>query len=182
MQRVRLSNCSLSALLLGQRRRPQTVGPQCCWTCIDCGGNTVANTTKGQSCFKCPANFKANPEHTQCVVIDDLYMKWDDMVVSVILSLSSIGLGMVFLTAIAFLKYRDTPVVKAASRGLCYVLLFGVSLFYLLPFTMIGKPTELTCSSIPFVLGLGLSVNVGMCQISYLQLCISNTSSIERSS
>eukprot|EP00794_Sanderia_malayensis_P015244 gene15244-16818_t len=154
------STCS-NDCMAGQRRRPRKTDPQCCWTCVACGGNTIPNATNKYTCSKCRTDFWPNTEHTQCLTIKKVYLDWNNVAILVILVFSCIGLAMVIFTGCVFVKYRSTPVVKAASRGLCYLLLVGVSLFYLLPFSMIGEPNHARCKAIPFMLGFCLSLNVG---------------------
>ena len=128
---------------------------------MKCGGNTIWNKTDMSTCSKCREGFYANEEKTLCLPISDRYPRWNDPIVKMIVSLASLGLVLVTSAFLIFLKFRETPIVRAASRGLCYLLLLGDSLLYLLPFTLIGKPEKWMCNALPFSVGLCLSLNVG---------------------
>ena len=128
---------------------------------MKCAGNTIWNKTDMSTCSKCREGFYANEEKTLCLPITDRYPRWTDPIVKMIVSLASLGLVLVTFAFLVFLKFRETPIVRAASRGLCYLLLLGDSLFYLLPFTLIGKPEKWMCNSLPLIFGLCLALNVG---------------------
>eukprot|EP00063_Salmo_salar_P068128 XP_014042963.1 PREDICTED: metabotropic glutamate receptor 1-like [Salmo salar] len=54
--------------------------------------------------------------------------------------------------------YRDTPVVKSSSRELCYIILVGVLLGYICPFTLIAYPTVTSCYLQRLLVGLSAAM------------------------
>ena len=56
-----------------------------------------------------------------------------------------LSLQMTLFVVGVFLKFNDTPVVRASGRELSYVLLSGILLCYLVTFTLILKPSDIVC-------------------------------------
>lgn len=57
-----------------------------------------------------------------------------------------------------FRRFNHTPVIMASGRELCYVLLSGVCLCYLMTFIILARPTVIRCACLRVGLGLGLSL------------------------
>ena len=55
------------------------------------------------------------------------------------------GLTVTIITTSIFIKYNHTPVVKSSSRELSYTILVGISLCFMSTFTLIQKPSHVTC-------------------------------------
>ncbi|KAK3741896.1 hypothetical protein QZH41_005102 [Actinostola sp. cb2023] len=134
---------------------------KCCWTCRKCTRNYVTNTTDSDECWRCPRGFWPNSLNSKCEPIDPTFLKWVDPPALIICI--SIGFGMlaVFGAFFVFFFYRDTPVVKASSRELCYALLLGIFWCYVTPIFYILEPTDTVCRFTPFATGLCPSLVVG---------------------
>ena len=76
-------------------------------------------------------------------------------------SLAILGILLTVAVIIVFLKYNDTPVVRAAGRELSYVLLTGLLFCYLVTFLLMIKPTTIICAVEQFSIGLCFSVVYG---------------------
>lgn len=57
-----------------------------------------------------------------------------------------------------FIRFNHTPVIMASGRELCYVLLSGVCLCYVMTFIILARPTVIRCTLLRIGLGLGLSL------------------------
>lgn len=71
---------------------------------------------------------------------------------------SSIGLLFTLLTTITFIRYNKTPIIMASGRELCYVLLIGIALCYLMTFVVLSPPSTPMCASFRIGVGLGLCI------------------------
>lgn len=67
---------------------------------------------------------------------------------------SCLGILVTMFVTLIFVLYRDTPVVKSSSRELCYIILAGIFLGYVCPFTLIAKPTTISCYLQRLLVGL----------------------------
>lgn len=150
------------SFISGQHKRLENDNARCCWECISCVGNTYTNFTDASKCENCPYNYWTNKQHTGCKIIQNIYLEHDDYWAIAILALSSLGVSMLLFTVILFFYNHNTPVIRASSRGLCYLILVGIGLLFMLPLTIIGKPTPIRCKLQPYVTGIAMAVNIGM--------------------
>jgi metabotropic X receptor len=74
------------------------------------------------------------------------------------IAFSTIGIVFTGYVTAIFVKYNDTPVVKASGRELSFVLLFGIFLCYSMTFVLILKPNAIVCGAQKFGIGLCFSV------------------------
>ncbi|XP_069482552.1 vomeronasal type-2 receptor 26-like [Ambystoma mexicanum] len=99
------------------------------------------------NCMKCPEDQSSNIWKDGCIHKITVYLSYYDSLgmglafVAVVLSITTTGvLGI-------FLRYRDTPIVKANNRDLSYTLLISLMLTFLCSLLFIGRPTTCTCLS-----------------------------------
>ncbi|XP_028641402.1 vomeronasal type-2 receptor 116-like [Grammomys surdaster] len=117
----------------------------CCYSCIPCADNEISNETDTDQCVKCPESHYANTEKNQCFQKAVIFLAYED---SLGMSLASIALSLSALTAFVigvFVKYRDTPIVKANNRALSYILLITLTFCFLCSLNFIGQPNMATC-------------------------------------
>ena len=73
-------------------------------------------------------------------------IKWNDREAIAAISLAIVGLLATTATAAVFAWHNDTPVVKASTRELTYIILAGMSLCYLTTFPLLDVPNPVNCS------------------------------------
>lgn len=127
----------------------------CCWVCIQC---LEHETIEDEECVSCPNGTFPNSDKTECVELDIDYMSFDSPWAIVPVVFSSFGILLVVCVFVVFLRYNSTPVIMASGRELCYVLMAGMLMCYLMTFVMVSKPTLTTC--VLFRVGLGLSMSI----------------------
>ena len=66
-----------------------------------------------------------------------------------------------FAVMSVFVKHNNTPVVKASTRELTYIILVGIILSYLTTFPLIAKPSLFTCYLTRILPGLSFSLIYG---------------------
>ena len=131
-------------------------GNTCCWTCAKCHKYQYL-PTKFQ-CKDCPEGWVPAEDKTHCIMIPILYLRYDDGMAIGAIILASLGILFTCYVLIVFLKFSDTPVVKASGRELSFVLLIGIFMCYLMTFILVQKPHAVSCGAQKFGIGLCFSI------------------------
>ncbi|XP_075401188.1 vomeronasal type-2 receptor 116-like [Tenrec ecaudatus] len=154
------SVCSKSCGL-GFMRILQEGQPFCCFDCILCPEKRISNQTDSDQCMECPQSQYPNTERTRCLPKSVTFLDYQDPLG---MALACTALCFSVVTAMVlgvFVKYRDSPMVKANNRTLSYVLLLSLLLCFLCSFLFIGRPNAVTCilSNISFAVIFTVAVS-----------------------
>ncbi|XP_026545986.1 vomeronasal type-2 receptor 26-like [Notechis scutatus] len=149
------NNCSS-----GYRKTSREGKPFCCYDCILCPQGEITNQTDMDHCFQCPEDQYPNNKHNFCHLKYLTYLSYEEtlgsslMIVAIILSFTTISILGVFL------KYHNTPIIKANNRSLSYTLLLSLLLSFLCPLLFIGRPMKVTCLLRQTAFGIIFSVAI----------------------
>uniref|UniRef100_A0A3P9HMA3 G-protein coupled receptors family 3 profile domain-containing protein n=1 Tax=Oryzias latipes TaxID=8090 RepID=A0A3P9HMA3_ORYLA len=154
-QEVPSSICS-QPCLPGQRKKI-VKGIPCCWHCENCDGYQYQADT--YSCKMCRFDLRPNENHTGCVPIPIVKLEWSSPWAVFPVLIAVLGIMATLFVVATFVRYNDTPIVKASGRELSYVLLTGIFLCYATTFLMISAPDVFVCSLRRIFLGLGMSIS-----------------------
>nr|DBA26855.1 TPA: hypothetical protein GDO54_011061 [Pyxicephalus adspersus] len=124
----------------------------CCWICTPCKENEFVQDEF--TCTACDLGWWPNPGLTGCQPIVIKYLQWSDIESIIAVAFSCVGILITMFVTLIFILYRDTPVVKSSSRELCYIILAGIFLGYICPFTLIARPTTTSCYLQRLLVGL----------------------------
>ncbi|CAF0920190.1 unnamed protein product [Brachionus calyciflorus] len=133
-------------------------GDHCCWVCTKCEENEYVNRTLNK-CIKCEQGYGPDENKTKCLKLDIEYMTFNSPFTIIPITFSTMGIFITMFTIYVFIRYNETPIIKASGRELCYVLLAGIMSSYLVTFPMVTKPTFVSCLMLRF----GFSTSLTLC-------------------
>ncbi|XP_078517792.1 metabotropic glutamate receptor 7 [Lissotriton helveticus] len=155
LREVPPSICSLPCKP-GERKRTKK-GVPCCWTCELCDGYQFQQDEV--TCNVCPYGFRPNENRTGCRLIPVVKLEWHSPWAVIPVFLAMLGIIATTFVMATFIRYNDTPIVRASGRELSYVLLTGIFFCYIITFLMIAKPDIGVCSFRRIFLGLGMCIS-----------------------
>ncbi|XP_075048040.1 vomeronasal type-2 receptor 26-like [Mixophyes fleayi] len=153
------SACS-QICLPGYRKSPRLSHSSCCYDCIPCSDGEISNYTDMEKCFKCSRNEWPNAEKTMCIPKIVIYLSYEEPLGKSLTLVSIILFVINCLVMITFIKYQNTPVVKANNQDLSYILLISLKLCFLCTLIFIGHPVEVTCLLRQTIFGVIFSIAV----------------------
>ncbi|XP_036598475.1 vomeronasal type-2 receptor 26-like [Trichosurus vulpecula] len=119
--------------------------PICCFDCAQCSEGEISSKKEPDHCVKCPDHQYPNQERDLCLPKIVSFLAYEDPLG---LSLACTAVSFSFITMVillVFVKFQDTPIVKANNRDLSYTLLISLTLCFLCSLLFIGQPTTAIC-------------------------------------
>ncbi|XP_052020146.1 vomeronasal type-2 receptor 116-like [Apodemus sylvaticus] len=144
----------------GLRKIHQKETADCCFDCVQCPENEVSNETDMEQCVRCADDKYANLEQTHCLQRAVSFLAYGDTLGLALCSTALSFSVMTILVLFTFVKYRDTPVVKASNHILSYILLISLVFCFLCSLLFIGHPNKATCFLQQTIFGVFFTVAV----------------------
>ncbi|KPP80165.1 hypothetical protein Z043_100202 [Scleropages formosus] len=135
-------------------RKKIVKGVPCCWHCERCEGYHYQASEF--SCELCPYEQRPDRNRTGCQPIPIIKLEWHSPWAVVPVFVAMLGIIATTFVIVTFVRYNDTPIVRASGREVSYVLLTGIFLCYAITFLMIAAPDVVVCSLRRIFLGLGM--------------------------
>ncbi|XP_044301497.1 vomeronasal type-2 receptor 26-like, partial [Varanus komodoensis] len=129
----------------GHQRKVPEGKPVCCFRCDLCPEGTISNKTDADRCDACPEDQHPDNNQAHCIPKKAHFLCYQETLGIVLVSLALFCSLVTCIVLAAFIKYRDTPIIKANNRDLSYVLLISLLLCFLCSFLFIGQPSKVTC-------------------------------------
>ncbi|XP_062906729.1 LOW QUALITY PROTEIN: extracellular calcium-sensing receptor-like [Mobula hypostoma] len=141
---VPFSNCSRDCVP-GTRKGIIEGEPTCCFECVACAEGEFSDESDASACTKCPNDFWSNENHTSCIAKEIEYLSWTEPFGIALTILAVLGILITSFVLGVFIKFRNTPIVKATNRELSYLLLFSLICCFSSSLIFIGEPKDWTC-------------------------------------
>ncbi|CAH2218819.1 extracellular calcium-sensing receptor [Pelobates cultripes] len=141
---VPFSNCSVICHK-GTRKGIIEGEPTCCFECVDCPDGEYADETDASACEKCPVDSWSSKNHTVCIAKQIEFLSWTEPFGIALTLFAVLGICLTSFVLCVFIKFRNTPIVKATNRALSYLLLFSLLCCFSSSLFFIGEPEDWTC-------------------------------------
>ncbi|NP_001095919.1 vomeronasal 2 receptor 516 [Monodelphis domestica] len=129
----------------GFRQTPLEGEPMCCFNCSLCPEGEISNQMNMKHCVTCPEDEYPNKERSQCLAKVVIFLNVSEPLG---VTLICVAFSFSLLTALVlwvFVKFRDTPIVKANNRALSYTLLISLIFCFLCSLLFVGRPSSVSC-------------------------------------
>ncbi|XP_053116932.1 vomeronasal type-2 receptor 26-like [Hemicordylus capensis] len=158
-QMLPISVCSDSCLP-GYQRKKKEGKKFCCYDCVPCPEGEISYQKGMGDCFKCPEDQYPSKDRDGCFPKVISFLSYEE---SLGVSLACVAVSFSLVTASVlgtFVKYQDTPIVKANNLDITYTLLVSLLLCFLCSLLFIGQPGKVTCFLRQSAFGIIFSVAI----------------------
>ncbi|XP_070583808.1 vomeronasal type-2 receptor 26-like [Erythrolamprus reginae] len=145
---------------LGHRRIKKEGNPFCCYDCFPCPTGEISSQMDMDSCTPCPEDHYPNKDQDHCIPKDVSFLSYGEPMGITLATLSVFFSCTTALVLGIFLKYKETPIIKANNRNLTYALITSLLLSFLCPLLFIGQPEQVRCLLRQTTFGIVFSVAV----------------------
>nr|XP_056720044.1 vomeronasal type-2 receptor 26-like [Euleptes europaea] len=117
----------------------------CCYGCSLCPTGKISRQKDMDYCISCPEDEYPNRNHDQCLPKRMNFLSYEE---TLGISLASVAVSCFLVTTLilaTFIKYKDTPIVKANNRDITYALLVSLLFCFLCSLLFLGEPSKVTC-------------------------------------
>ncbi|XP_015273760.1 PREDICTED: vomeronasal type-2 receptor 26-like [Gekko japonicus] len=131
--------------LPGYQKKKKEGDKFCCYHCIPCGEGKISSKKDMDDCIECPSDQYPTKDQDGCIPKTISFLSFQEPLG---ISLASVAVSLAFITTVVlviFIKYKDTPIVKANNRDITYILLFSLLLCFLSSLLFLGQPRKVTC-------------------------------------
>ncbi|XP_069842816.1 extracellular calcium-sensing receptor-like isoform X2 [Dendropsophus ebraccatus] len=129
----------------GYRKATRRGEPVCCFQCVPCPQGEISNQTDALDCIKCPWDQWPNLQKSKCLPKTIEFLSYEDPLGSTLVVTTVISSLVPASILRLFIKYKNTPIVKANNYHLSCFLLFSLSLCFLCSLAFIGPPQAEKC-------------------------------------
>ncbi|XP_070810267.1 vomeronasal type-2 receptor 26-like [Pituophis catenifer annectens] len=134
--------------------------PFCCYECLPCPEGKITTQNDMDDCLPCPEGQYPNNNHNSCLPKHTIFLSYEDPL-GISLATAAIVFACIATVVLGiFIKYQDTPIVKANNRNITYLLLVSLVLSFLCSLLFIGKPEKMSCLLRQTAFGIVFSVAI----------------------
>ncbi|XP_040285890.1 extracellular calcium-sensing receptor-like [Bufo bufo] len=134
--------------------------PVCCFSCIPCPDGEISNGTDFADCIQCPLDYWSNRNKDACIPKEVDYLSFGEPLGITFSVAAGLGVCQTLLITVVFIKYRNTPIVRANNLEMSFLLLFSLTLSFIGAFTFIGEPSTYLCVVRQIVFGISFVLTI----------------------
>nr|XP_060636095.1 vomeronasal type-2 receptor 26-like [Anolis sagrei ordinatus] len=143
-QTLPVSRCN-DKCRLGFSKRKKEGEQFCCYNCFPCPEGKISNQTDTDACFECPGYQYPNDDKDGCLPKGITFLSFGEPL-GIILTVFALKFSLITIFILGiFMKYKDTPIVKANNKNLTYILLTSLLLSFLCTLLFFGRPGKVVC-------------------------------------
>ena len=125
----------------------KTITTPCCWDCIECPQGTISAEIGSRGCKACDTETKPNERRTKCEKLPIINITLTSATGISIKMVASIGFVLTLLVCASYIRFYDTPIVKASNREVSVLLLFGIAAMFVLPVVELCEASDFLCTA-----------------------------------
>ncbi|XP_077171525.1 vomeronasal type-2 receptor 26-like [Paroedura picta] len=129
----------------GYSRKKKEGEKFCCYDCAPCPEGMISGKKDMDTCAKCLPDHYSNHHQTHCVSKEITFLSYKEPIGLILATLAIFNSLVTVLVLGIFVKYQDSPIVKANNRSLTYILLVSLVHCFLSSLFFIGQPGKVTC-------------------------------------
>ncbi|XP_077169286.1 vomeronasal type-2 receptor 26-like [Paroedura picta] len=144
----------------GYSKKRQEGEPFCCYNCVPCTSGKIARQKDMLECFKCPEDQYPNKLKDSCIPKKVSFLSYEDPL-GMSLAISALSFSWLTIVILGiFMRYHNTPIIRANNHNLTYGLLLSLLLCFLCALLFIGQPVKMTCLIRQIAFGIIFSIAV----------------------
>ncbi|XP_068089469.1 G-protein coupled receptor family C group 6 member A-like [Hyperolius riggenbachi] len=173
---VPFSNCSKSCLP-GSYRKYSYIS--CCYECVECAENYYSPSADMTICQKCAQSQWSRNGSSHCENRTTQYFRWNDPFAIALGTFTALGLLVVVISGCLFVKYSDTPAVKAAGGYYTYLFMISLLLSLISIVFFIGEPNDTMCNIRQPFYGISFTIAVSCILIKSIRILLAFESALK---
>ncbi|CAJ0939584.1 unnamed protein product [Ranitomeya imitator] len=128
-------------------------------------------------CLKCPPDYWSNRNRDACIPKEVDYLSFGEPLGITFSAAAGFGICQTLLVIVVFIKYRNTPIVRANNLEISFLLLTSLTLSFIGTFTFIGEPSTCMCLLRQIVFGISFVLTISCILVKTLVVILAFTMS-----
>ena len=127
----------------------------CCWDCEECNKYDIINNN---TCQTCDIGYVPSEELSECLKLTLKYVHVNSPLAVILIIISVFGIVTDFAVFGIFFVKSHKPLIQASGLEICYMILVGIFIMFLVPVTSLAKPTTGLCYFARFLFGISYTI------------------------